>query len=482
MATYYVNATDGDDSKVNSSMGSFSAGDSILFKRGETWSGTSYLYITCSGAQGNVITFGAYGSGNKPKIETTNTDGYPAVYIRASGLHDVKVENIEARATADNDSGFAIYDSSGMQRIYIDNVDITSATGNGIFIKWVDTFEITNCSLSGFNDSGIVVYGSASNKACNGTISGNTIDGSSSSNGDGITLHDDGSGNYPGSNFTIADNAVSNCPEQAIDACCAGNLIIENNDCSANSEGSIVVGGGTDGIDIRYNYFHDENDDGIILGTVYNADIYYNIIYDWTAYGLYFTASGNNINVYNNTFVATSASNTILNITDGYTNVAFKNNIFASNNSGTPNFVNYTGSDTPSSTSHTYDYNCYWNPENDSSQLRWNGKNFTNWKSDYSEDANSIYDNPDLINVVSENFALQGTSPCIDAGTDVSLTSDYNGSLVPMGDGTPDIGAVEYARFDSSVLTLNISLPAPTITADQNQGGQGMDLDLDLRI
>ena len=77
MASYYVDATLGDDSnpgtqtqpwktvsKVNST--SFNAGDSIYFKRGETWRET--LTIPSSGSDGSLITFGAYGSSDKPII------------------------------------------------------------------------------------------------------------------------------------------------------------------------------------------------------------------------------------------------------------------------------------------------------------------------------------------------------------------------------------------------------------------------------
>jgi len=80
MTTYYVDTSaDGDVgagtseaaniawktiTKVNAS--SFSAGDSILFKRGCTW--REQLTIPSSGSVGNPITYGAYGSGDLPKI------------------------------------------------------------------------------------------------------------------------------------------------------------------------------------------------------------------------------------------------------------------------------------------------------------------------------------------------------------------------------------------------------------------------------
>jgi parallel beta-helix repeat protein len=77
-ATVYYVSTSGSDtnsgtstdkawktlSKVNSF--SFKPGDQILFKRGEEWSGT--ITVKQGGASGSPITYGAYGTGSKPKI------------------------------------------------------------------------------------------------------------------------------------------------------------------------------------------------------------------------------------------------------------------------------------------------------------------------------------------------------------------------------------------------------------------------------
>jgi len=77
-ATYYVDATNGNDSnsgtsqsaswktiaKVNSS--ALQPGDYLLFKRGEMW--REQLIVPSPGYSGNPITFSAYGSGEKPII------------------------------------------------------------------------------------------------------------------------------------------------------------------------------------------------------------------------------------------------------------------------------------------------------------------------------------------------------------------------------------------------------------------------------
>src|SRR5437763_15947745 len=77
-ATYYVSSSGGDDTKdglttatawksvakVNAA--AFSAGDQILFKRGEVW--RESLVPPSSGASGNPIKFDAYGTGDAPMI------------------------------------------------------------------------------------------------------------------------------------------------------------------------------------------------------------------------------------------------------------------------------------------------------------------------------------------------------------------------------------------------------------------------------
>ena len=77
-ATYYVDATNGNDSnpgtsqaapwktisKVNNSR--FQPGNFILFKRGGTW--REQLTVPSSGSEGNPITFGTYGRGDLPII------------------------------------------------------------------------------------------------------------------------------------------------------------------------------------------------------------------------------------------------------------------------------------------------------------------------------------------------------------------------------------------------------------------------------
>lgn len=102
---YYVDYTTGDDgdsglteelawktiNKVNTS--SFNAGDSILFKRGETW--REQLTVPSSGSSGSPITFGAYGSGADPIIDNRSL-------LDTSGNWSELAEDFTSRATCES--------------------------------------------------------------------------------------------------------------------------------------------------------------------------------------------------------------------------------------------------------------------------------------------------------------------------------------------------------------------------------------------
>lgn len=91
-ATYYVDATLGNDannglttdaawktvSKVNAT--AYAPGDSILFKRGETWLESTTLSPSSSGSAGSYITYGAYGTGEKPVLTTARSLTDPSAW------------------------------------------------------------------------------------------------------------------------------------------------------------------------------------------------------------------------------------------------------------------------------------------------------------------------------------------------------------------------------------------------------------------
>lgn len=68
-----------------------------------------------------------------------------------------------------------------------------------------------------------------------------------------------------------------------------------------------------------------------------------------------------------------------------------------------------------------------------------------------------ITSDPLFVSTSTPDFHLQHTSPAINAGTNVGLTSDFAGTTVPQGP-TPDIGAYEYVQTS----TPSVVMTAPT--------------------
>jgi len=137
---FYVNATTGNDnnnglssstpwktlSKVNSYT-TFKAGDAILFRRGDTWYST--LTVTSSGSSTAPITYGAYGTGEKPIITGfttitgwTNEGGgiYSKVVSTQSAPNMVTVDGVNTWMGRYPDTGWLTYESSGSGYI-VDN-------------------------------------------------------------------------------------------------------------------------------------------------------------------------------------------------------------------------------------------------------------------------------------------------------------------------------------------------------------------------
>ncbi len=91
---YYVDATGGLDANNglspsaawktidNVNLSTFAPGDSVLFKRGETFRGT---LLPSSGSPSGYITYGAYGSGNRPKLLGSYQRSSPSDWINEGG-------------------------------------------------------------------------------------------------------------------------------------------------------------------------------------------------------------------------------------------------------------------------------------------------------------------------------------------------------------------------------------------------------------
>ena len=162
-ATAYYVSNSGDDansglspakpwssiSKINAS--TFLPGDSILFKRNDTWN--ERLKVPTAGAIGLNILFGAYGTGSKPIIDVLSNDvSSISCYRSFITFQDLVLKNSTAttlaisvvggcyginvfRVEIINSGHNALAIAQGGSDILIDSVRVINASNNGIILK-----------------------------------------------------------------------------------------------------------------------------------------------------------------------------------------------------------------------------------------------------------------------------------------------------------------------------------------------------------
>jgi len=285
---------------------------------------------------------------------------------------------------------------------------------------------------------------------------------------DSNTIHDNGVSGIraewvdgtSGNENTISNNIIYNNPSIGIQ-CVANYWIIENNTVYGNGATSgaginiqnFDAGGGFgENCIVRYNLVYDQlgsgNDgSGIILDYLSDGnEVYYNVVYgNWgSGIDIY---SATNCNVYNNAVYGnvqgspTGQRAEIRVIEDGThecSNVVVKNNIAQATEATA--YAIYVGSGAYDSSGLNITNNCwyaaatnwyYWNSGGGATLATWNA--LTGVGTDLNSD-------PLMTDPANDDFTLNPHSPCVNAGTDVSLTEDYLGIKIRHA---PDIGAYE---------------------------------------
>ncbi len=446
-ATYYVDATGGNDSnsglststawktiaKVNASK--FSPGDQILFKRGATW--REQLTVLSSGSSGNPITFGAYGSGTKPKI-------LGSIDFSAPGSWTYEGGNLWY-ATSAVQIGNMIFNNE--TSVGFKKSQKTDLTTQGHF-WWDDSND--RVYLYSTSSPGTFYTAIEAAKQQHGIL----IDGSSYITIDGFDIR------YAGGDGIKTDGGVTPCKGIIIQNCdlsWIGGVYLSGTTRYGNA---IEIWAGASDVIVRYNRVNQAYDDGItwqnnVAGkSASNVSFYYNIVsnchtmFDYFQMGTGATSTG--ILVYNNVGYNAGGSWSEPQRPDPYpgcfnvwnsngriSSSVFKNNIcYLTTNKHVwfPDSTDLAG--------WTMDYNLYY-PDGGAVFMRnaADSTNFAGWKTATGKDAHSKTADP--LFVSTSDFHLQSTSPAIDAGTNAGLTTDYEGKTVPFGP-APDIGAYEY--------------------------------------
>lgn len=512
--TYYIDATNGNDNndglsqatawktiaKVNSS--NFLPGDFILFKRGEIW--RELLTVPSSGAPGNPITFGAYGSCDKPIISgadaititnsfkwTSSDDGINEYYLEKSSggnpgitkpillwLDQQNLTEGSAGSLSDHEWDWTDNDSLGYNTVYVRNDSedpdvsgvLIEAGNRDIIIRIVDKFYITikdfelrqsdalwsgvvhiydsynitfqNCIIHDGHYAPIYMHQSDADPPSGITIDSCIIYGCRRTDSPyGSVIKLDGCNNNIIKNSLIYESNNTSWSD-VITLFNSNKNVIEHNEIYGPAGNGIYARPNSDSNIIRYNLIYKITGPAIQIRENSNQnEVYYNIFYE---NGLAIQSDGdvaiNGTKIYNNTIHNTEKNNNGIHVNNTNTECIVKNNIVFVGN-GDAFFVHSNSINGVDS-----DNNCFRNTAG--ALIIWGGTNYTikqfsNYQSASGQDSNSITNDPKFANTSNKEFHIGPVSPCINKGTNVGLTKDLRGIPVPQSY-LVDIGALEY--------------------------------------
>ncbi len=499
VTTYYVSSTgsDANDGSVSNPFQTIAkvnaltllAGDSVLFKAGESFGGELHLKPQHSGTALNPVIIGSYGVGRATILPSINQKG---IYIHNCGgieVSDLIITGVGSTTSTQN--GVKVYMddtlTGNLSHIYLDNLKVSGFKGRGISIStWnysteytllggsastarsFDDVRITNCEA---HDNGLAgIYSEGNYPAKNHTnlyvghckVYNNTgvvgASGSEASNGSGILMSgfDTGVIEY----CETYNNGVSGiagiglmvwaCKSITIQFCSS----YENKSANNLDGGGINIDGEAEGCTIQYCYTYNNYGAGLSLyqyptaiGNFTNNTIRYCISVNdgrKNSYGAISTWNGGSTpstgthRIYNNT-VYLDASGIVSGVPSGLelrglANVQVRNNIIVASGAGVALFDGTLGTEILSN-------NIYYAASGATSNLSAGGTI-----------VNPLLVNPTFGAVLPANLAtalvgykVQNTSPAIGAGIQADTNMggrDFFNTATPI-DTTYDIGAAE---------------------------------------
>ena len=391
--------------KVNAS--TFSPGDSILFNRGDTWTGTS-LRPPSDGSSGNVITFSQYGSGNLPVIARSVSGSGIIANPSSTTRSYLTFEYLKLDGLTSNATGMRF--DSGSNNIIVDNCQFADCHFAACYFTGVgDKCWFTNLAVDYCGNGVYLIEGDYH------YVAGCTMDYLDYANAWGQDGHAVG---LIDTAFSVVENNTLSRGKLAVIAFFAYNGDVTNRNVIRNNTinntkayattwnlgiGSSMDGTGTVDNNIVYgNTINLINRAIQFRGTSDNNRIFHNTIYDANR-GLCLNASGSDFPN------GTKYMNNLVSHTDIY-----------------QTFQEAFGAE-----SNEYDYNLYY--DDLANGWRYDGTDkldFSAWQSaNANNDPNSPTPADPLFNdAASGDFTLQGTSPAINAGGWLTTITQATGS------------------------------------------------------
>lgn len=403
---------------------------------GLTWSGNSITGWSLNSASDKVVYFNA-----SPNVtSSSNTIGSSSTPNSGYGYY---VNSVSGFSTTDDviqyqpSTGIFITGTTSLSAL---RTESKNHTGNGSY-GW----QITN-------SSGTMTDTEATSNGWHGYY----ITGSSSITGSGMLATSNGTSSgmdgfwvQDTSSFTCTSCVASDSYKDGfsfnggtytiVNSLSYGNGVRDTTDNNGNGFTAHNTASGT----IRYSIAYGNVKSGIGVIDASAGFLYNNVFYN-----NYRSVSCGSCSHYGEMYLNSSGAWTV------------KNNI--ASGAGLAFFTNagFTGTYTASN-------NLYYSSGGSSAFSYRNGTatDLSGWKTASGEGASSQFADPLFTNVGTYDFTLQNTSPAINAGTDVGLTTDYVGNSVPSGQ-YPDIGAYEFQ--DSAAPTTTASVATGTYVSTQS--------------
>ncbi len=435
--TYYVSSSGGSDTnngtstatpiktinKVNSLP--LAAGDSVLFKAGDTWTGANFsstLSVPASGVSGSVITFSSYGSGVDPLLDGAGTIG---TLFNAGNHSYIMVSHIQGA----NTTTWGLIGSGS--NIVIDHTSYSSAVIVGWAYQWKSTSGLIKVT---YTNNACTLTNPSSDPGCF-DVEGNTADS--------LMQYNKASGGSQSYSFKPVANScagpavtggsiLDNESDSVTTAKGGDGQNIELEGCSSYPETGVTVA--------RNVLLSNSSTDAAIAGYYAGSNyLYGNVIVGPSSNSCFhFSSSSPNNRFYNNTVSGCTLGFAIYN--SGSTGNIIQNNIMANLSTGGISV------DTAGGASATEDYNDYYNCGVNNAGATAGGHSIT---------SNPLFvtSNPSTIN----GAKLQSISPAIGVG--FALGPPYNSILSSSGTALPYGIFTQSGLYSIGAFGVNTTLP-----------------------